>query len=219
MTRWSKVIGLNSDENPLAATLISSTTEREFELAEELIEYIKTALANAEKYSQKFKARSKPEDQITSDPDAILLAKSKHLYNKLGNIIKLRTKGLHIMKRAKWAMYEKNRFDTIIESVSGFVNQLVELFPALQETQVENCRKEVVEIESTEELGLLQEIMGEGDKLLNEFITEALKSVYEGHVIKDFEVEGKQWIGDRNTPDRESKSYYVQNFKIKKEGV
>ena len=41
-----------------------------------------------------------------------------------------RQKGTSIRKKAAWALFEKKRFEGMIEDVTGFISQLVDLFPA-----------------------------------------------------------------------------------------
>jgi hypothetical protein len=213
MTRWSASIGIGGQATSLTPEQISTTAEEEFEYAEELIAHIMTALSSAEKISSKFKAQcSMPEDQAFGDPATTLSAKSKPLHDKMDKLISSRLRGLHLGTRVKWAVYEKKKFDTMIESVAGFVDKLVELFPAAQNNRVALCKAEVVEIKDEEELRLVKDVVGKDDALLLKTVNEALRYGYKTFV-EGYTSEGraKVHIGDNLAKGEKSESLYVLN--------
>ena len=77
-----------------------------------------------------------------------------------------RQKETSIRKKAAWALYEKKRFERMIEEVTSFTNQLVDLFPAAQDDQRALCITEVSAINKSEDLALLKNVVGQNDHIL-----------------------------------------------------
>ncbi|KAL9588320.1 MAG: hypothetical protein Q9179_008005, partial [Wetmoreana sp. 5 TL-2023] len=55
-----------------------------------------------------------------------------------------------LRQKAKWAFYEEKHFKRLIEDITSLVNDLIELFPAAQESQKQLCKTEVAEISAKE---------------------------------------------------------------------
>ncbi|KAI9770335.1 MAG: hypothetical protein M1840_003494 [Geoglossum simile] len=214
MTRWgaSLGIGAESEKIPLTASQISATSPEEFETAKELLENIKEAFAIAEKKSKDFKKDKNPDELVVWDASKDLDAQFKPLHDTIQGIALKRQKRISIGKRFAWAVYQKGKFDSMIEDITEFVDKLVVLFPAAHDNRLSLCKEEVSHIETEQDLKLLKDI-APGDKLLTDVVNRELKS--RGHTFTGFDLRGHAELqaGDRNGPGVESKSHYYGNVK------
>lgn len=119
-----------------------------------------------------------------------------------------------IQKKARWALYEKKRFDRMIEDVAGFTSQLVDLFPAVQEHQRMLCKTEVSAISKTEDLILWNNVAYEDDKILAAEVKKEMNR--RGHTFTDWKDGGssKMWAGDDNAIGLKSKSHTFAKFEL-----
>lgn len=58
-----------------------------------------------------------------------LAPKYQNLHVTMQELAKKRQKKANVLKKAKWAFYEKAKFDSMVSEVRDFVDDLVELFP------------------------------------------------------------------------------------------
>ena len=118
-----------------------SPPEEEMRLAQSLLEQIMDSFKDAERVSERFKKHSMMQKPRTNDLVIYDAANSdldpsyQRLHQTMCELANQRQKGTSMRKKAVWALYEKKRFDTMIEDVTKFVGELVELFPAAQEDQ------------------------------------------------------------------------------------
>ena len=125
-----------------------------------------------------------------------------------------RQKGTSIRKKAAWALYEKKRFEGMIEDVTGFTNQLVDVFPAAQDDQRALCMTEVSTIGKSRDLALLNNVAGQDDHMFSAGITKELEK--HGHNVTDWEADrsSKMWIGDKNASGMNSKGHNAARFTV-----
>lgn len=96
------------------------------------------------------------------------------LHNKMRDLSIKRQNQTPLRQKAKWALYEQKHFKRLIEDITSLVNDLIELFPAAQESQKQLCKAEVAEISAKENLPMLGNAVKSQDKLLEETIVEAI---------------------------------------------
>jgi hypothetical protein len=101
----------------------------------------------------------------------------------------------------------------IEKDVTGFVNELVELFPAVRDDQRILCKTEVCAVEEDQDLALLKDIACEDDKLLEVAVDKEM--AVRGHTVTHWKADGnsKMWAGDDNF-GVESKSHHFGEFSI-----
>lgn len=102
----------------------------------------------------------------------------------------------------------------MIDDVTGFVHELVDLFPATQEDQRALCKTEASAISETRDLALLNDIACEDDKMLAAEVKKEMDS--RGHTVTDWKAEGnsKMWAGDENAPGVSSKDHNFARFTV-----
>ncbi|KAI9761526.1 MAG: hypothetical protein M1840_001789 [Geoglossum simile] len=190
MTRWgaSLGVGAESEKIPLTESQILATSPKEFGIAKEPLENIKEAFASAEKKSKDFKKDKKPDELVVWDVSKDLGAQFKPLHDTVREVALKHQKGISIGKRFTWAIYQKGKFNSIIENITEFVDKLVVLFPAAYDNRLSLCQEEV-------------------SQLLTDAVDQELKS--RGHTFTDFELQAR----DCNGPGVENKGHYYSNFK------
>lgn len=100
------------------------------------------------------------------------------------------------------------------EDVNGFIYNLVDLFPAVQDDQRARCRTEVSTINKSQDLSLLNNIACKDDQMLSAEITRELNN--RGHNFTDWKANGssKMWAGDENAFGVDSKSHNFARFTV-----
>ena len=133
---------------------------------------------------------------------------------------KKRQKKANVLKKTKWAFYEKAKFDSMVAEVRGFVDHLVELSPPgpKQETSLQRQKElseaEVNEVKDNDYLVLLEDVVGSSDVFLQEATDLVLRSRGIGHVVENFTLSDSATanITDRDAPGGESNSHRVKGF-------
>ncbi len=194
-------------------------SERDFNLAKGLLEQIKDCFEDAEQLSEKFKSRTiertkQSEDLVTYDPQSDLDPEYQRLHLTMRELAMKRQSGTNIRKKAAWALYEKKRFDTLIADVTEFVDQLVDLFPSIQDQQRSLCKTEVSAVRDTRDLALLKDIASIDDRYLEAEASKEMAS--RGHILTNWKADGKSkmWVGDENAFGVESKGHHSSNFSL-----
>lgn len=194
-------------------------SEQDFNLANHLLEQIKACFKDAERLSEKFKndtigQTDQSDDLLTHDPQSDLDPQPQRLRLPMRKHSTKRQSGTNIVKKTTWALYEKKRLDTLISDVSGFVNQLVELFPSIQDNQKLLCNTEVSAVGDTRDLAMLKEVASSNDPYLEAPVTKEMES--RGHVFTDWKADGKSKIRarDDNAFGVEIKSHHYSRFSV-----
>ena len=218
MTRWGASMGLGPELQHHRNQQIS-ISEEEFHLARSLLEQIMSSFEDAEKLSGRYEKhatlqKTQTEDLVVYNTRTDLEPQYLRLHQTMRELALRRQHGTSILKKTTWALYEKKRFNTLIEDVTGFVTQLVELFPVLQKDQAALCETEVSAIEETEDLTLLRRIAGDDDSVLTTAVNEEIDR--RGHTVTDWKASGnaKMWAGDDNAFGVESKGHHFSAFSV-----
>ena len=216
MSRWGASMGLGPEPHLLQSI---SASDEETRFAQSLLEQIVDNFEEAERTSERFKKyTSKQESAFTAlgvyDANTELGPDYRRLYLTLRERAKQLQKQTSVLKKFRWAIYEKKSFDRLIEDVTGLVHQLVDLFPAAKEDQKALCRKEVLAIRDTGDLKLLNDIAGKDDEMLKAEVTEEIKN--RGHTYNDWKAEGhtKTHAGDDNASGVASKGHDYARFTV-----
>ncbi|RYP61710.1 hypothetical protein DL771_010030 [Monosporascus sp. 5C6A] len=130
-----------------------------------------SVFTDAENVSKRFKLRSAFNTAV-SNPKNDLEADVESLHLRMKELALKRQKRSSFAQKAAWALYEKKHFDRLIEDVTSFVKDLVELFPALKAAQQE-----------------LREAAEDVDELLYNSIEQTIagkrKHLFIGNIAKD----------------------------------
>ncbi len=216
MSRWGAAIGLGPEMNLKQKISVS---DKEFTLAQSLLEQILEGFMDAERISERFKKHTSmqnasSEELLVYDTNTDLNLDYQRLHVTMRELATKRQKGTSLRKKAAWALYEKKRFDGMIEDVTGFISELVDLFPATQEYQKALCKTEVSAIRETQSLSLLNDVACGDDRILAAEVQKEME--IRGHSVTDWKASGnsKMWVGDENASGVNSKGHNVARFAV-----
>ena len=156
-----------------------------------------------------------PTDLVVYDADtADINPEYRRMHLTMLELAQRRQKAISMRKKAMWALYDKKKFDRMIEEVTGFINQLVNLFPAAQDDQRALCKLEVAAFPNTQDLALLNDIAHGDDRILSSEIQREMES--RGHVFTDWVAEGnsKFSAGDDNGFGVKGKGHTFARFSV-----
>lgn len=216
ISRWGVAMGLGPE--PHLKPQISAS-DKEIRLARSLLEQILESFEDAERISERFKKHISMQNANSSElliynTTSDMGSDYQRLHLTMRELADKRQKGTSIRKKAAWALFEKKRFEGMIEDVTGFISHLVDLFPATQDDQRALCTTEVSAINKSQDLALLNNVAREDDHIFSAEITKELEK--RGHNITDWKADGssKMWIGDKNAFGVNSKSHNAARFTV-----
>lgn len=229
MTRWGASVGLGAETQPLHQIALSEAntqrlhhitiTEAERDLAKSLLEQILATFNEVKERSERFKRhmtvkRSGLDDLVLYDANTDLDPEYRRLHLTMSQLALKRQKKTNLLTKTTWALYEKRRFDALINDITGFVGELVELFPAALNDQESLCKMEVSAIQETQDLALLKVVIGDDDQMLEGVVNKEMES--RGHSFTDWKIDGgsKLWAGDDNAFGVASKSHHFNKFSV-----
>ncbi|RSM08796.1 hypothetical protein CEP52_004501 [Fusarium oligoseptatum] len=202
LSRWGKAMGfLDEPFDPDALYKKGMWDEKDVAKAKKWLALINDLFAEAEKASSRFKLlHEDDEPELLEVPDqAKELEKAKETVKKLvfsvRKLTKRRQKETSAVDKAKWALYAREDFNKLVNDISGLVEKLVVLFPALQPAQEVLCQEEASQIEP-EVIPTLVAVLGDKDKLLNHALAEEVK--VKGHRLQGATIRqgGLTTVGD-----------------------
>lgn len=200
MTRWGVAVGLGPESSLKPQISIS---KEEFKLAQRLLEQIMDSFKDAERVSERFSKHSMiqktgAEDLVVYDAGSTLNPSYQRLHLTMRELSSQRQNRTSIRNKTTWALYEKKRFDGMIEDVTVFISKLVELFPACQDAQKALCKAEVSAIGEIQDLALLNDVAGDDNTMLAAEVKKEIDS--HGHNVTDWKASdsAKVWVGDEN---------------------
>lgn len=188
LTRWGASIDIDS-KTYLPETEDDIETER-------LLGNILLLFSSTEETTKRFRPNAKVEDLPLLE-SAELSASSGSLLAKTREIAARRQKGTGFFKKTRWALYEKKKFERLIDDLNEFVGALVELFPAAVAKQEMMSKEDVEEFATVDDgkaLASLKEFIGEEDIVLRCAVEEKIKDLRGGHVWGNAVVGGNAWL-------------------------
>jgi hypothetical protein len=194
LSRWGVAVGLLVDSTePRPFFSSRRATDTEVELVALILGQIKDAFDEVETTSNMLRMKAK---QLNSaeleiwDPNTDLAPRFQSIHFKTRAMALRRQNRTNFFQKAAWALYEKKKFDRLIEDVTGFVDSLEKEFPGAEKRQKALCEHEVSEISDGDSLKLLGDIAGCDDTLLTEAITATLAA--RGTIYRNFEINGEE---------------------------
>ena len=216
MSRWGVAVGLGPGPHLMPQISVSDEERR---LANSLLEQILESFEDAERISERFKKHTlmqntNSNELLVCDATSDLDSNFQHLHLTMRELAHKRQKGTSIRRKTVWALYEKKRFEGMIDDVTTFINRLVDLFPATQDDQRALCTTEVSAINESRDLALLNNVAREDDQMFSAEITKELEK--RGQNVTDWKADGnsKMWIGDKNAFGVSSMGHNAAKFTI-----
>lgn len=134
LTCWSQAVGLK-DLNNIQSLKNVNIPEEDLPMVEELLSRILESFEDAERTSSRLKKRN-PSSSGVLDPAKELDETTASLHQKFYTIVNARQgeADKEHEEQAGLILYEEKNFTRLIEDIGDSVNDLVNLFPAVQET-------------------------------------------------------------------------------------
>jgi hypothetical protein len=157
-TRWGEAVGLPCDvkhESQLDHdTHAQNFDEAKVRKAKTRIPHIIQLFAEAEGVSRKYKPHgSVPDAGVHSEDDR----KALELAEQVRNMSLERKNKNSLLHKASWALYRADAFKDLLSDVADEVNNLEELFPAVETTRQQLANKEVDSLSTSTQLALLKD--------------------------------------------------------------
>lgn len=207
LSRWGTSVGLGSDPSLTARQSKPQiqVPSDQIALANKVLQQILDKFEETEVTSKLFKTkaeRSGTDTAIFSTSDLSSRFSSLHVTSK--EIARRRQKGTNFLQKTAWALYEKKKFDRLLQDVAELMDDLENVFPAIKPVQRELCAGETAEFSKDKQnLEILSKAAKGYDELLLSAVGEALKAG--GSYFDDFHVHGEEGakteIGNTYAPD------------------
>ena len=182
LSRWGKSLSLSDDVRDLASLQGRFVPEANVKHAEALLGQIVELFAESEGVSNKYKSRPDGSLAVYNAQTDLEPAMAK-LHDQMRQLAVERQVRSGVRQKAKWALYQEKYFRRLIEDINELVDNLVELFPAVQQHQRELCDTEVSAIGDGEGLSILKEIAAAQDHSLEQAINKATAGATKSHHV------------------------------------
>ncbi|KFZ14600.1 hypothetical protein V502_06003 [Pseudogymnoascus sp. VKM F-4520 (FW-2644)] len=181
LTRWGQAVNV-LDDPQLGRR---DATPAELQVVKGSLHQMLVLFADSEKISKKYAPDSSSMDAPSEDLNVVALN------SMIETMVEKRQKGPSILRTAAWAVHRRGELKELVSNITGFINNIEQLFPAPQARR-ELAQREVAEIQDTRVLELLEQISRGVDNLLRAAVGEALA----GHQYKNVTIKGKAQVGD-----------------------
>jgi hypothetical protein len=150
-------------------------SDEDIPMVKELLSRIMESFDDADSTSNQIKKRNSSVGAL--DPAKELDEVAASLHQKMDTLVKTRQGEVKLEEQTELTLYEEKHFTRLIEDISDSVNDLVNLFPAVQEAQKKLCEEEVSEMNKTENaLSLLKDAADGQDNMLSDTVTKVIQS-------------------------------------------
>ncbi|KAL6806052.1 prion-inhibition and propagation domain-containing protein [Trichoderma sp. SZMC 28012] len=174
LARWGHSAGLVSSDG-VKSFQATKLAFKNREQIQNLLDQILELFADARVASKKFEKRNGNSAMPALDPAEELDGVSALLHQKMQDLVEKRQGKLEL-EQSEWTLHEEKKFSRLIEDISELVDDLIDLFPGIQEEQRRLCEEEVSEMSTNKGmLLLLKDIAASQDKLLSDTAAKAIK--------------------------------------------
>ena len=220
LSQWGESLGLTEVGE---REIQSSMSEPELKTAMRLVQDIVNSFDRAEEYSRKYKPDLASVDTASSafssarGPSTLsdLTKAEAQVHSTVKELTLKRQPTASLKRKTSWALYEKRRFNNLIDNINTSVADLMDIVP--KEKQASICSRDMDRIKDIEQLKILQSVSDEDDKVLRDAISGRMKST-DLRSFSNFEADdkAKYHLGDKNY-GVEAKSYNLNatNFRAK----
>ncbi|OJJ42792.1 hypothetical protein ASPZODRAFT_1258731 [Penicilliopsis zonata CBS 506.65] len=184
LSRWGESIRIETDQ-----PLIESEAERDH--AKNLLQAIINTFDDARRVSSRYNNAAKMVEPCeTPSFQRQPSFQTSPVHGKLRKMAHRRQKGTGFLRRVKWALHDKKTLDDLIEKVTKYTDQLVELFPAAPLAAMESDESsQTGEHESLQTAAVMADVDNGPEKPL---VTEI--EMPRGHEYHFTEVEDEAWM-------------------------
>ncbi|KAK1255065.1 hypothetical protein MKX08_009060 [Trichoderma sp. CBMAI-0020] len=175
LARWGQSVGLANFDGAKSLQLTKLAPGNR-EQVQNLLSQIMELFADAKAASKRFEKRNRNVTLPALDPIEELDGVSALLHEKIQDLVKKR-QGKFESELDEWTLHEEKSFTRLIEDIGELVDNLIELFPGIQEEQRKLCEEEVSEMRNKRvRLSLVKDVAAGQDKLLSDTAAKAMRS-------------------------------------------
>jgi hypothetical protein len=184
LSRWGVAMKLSGGVREI--TSLPSIDEKDRAQAEQILGQILKLFDDAGKISAEFQKGKTSHDKslLEYDKETDLDLIGKFLNQKMETICSMRQNRTRLSEKVKFALYKETHLTRLIDDITALTNDLVELFPAIEEEQKELCASEVKEF--SESLRVLEKAAKAQDPFLETALSEILKSAVSSNARAPF---------------------------------
>lgn len=173
LARWGQSVGLANFDGAKSLQATKLAPENR-EQVQNLLSQIMELFADAKAASKRFEKRNRSAAMPALDPIEELHGVSELLHEKLQDLVKKR-QGNFDLELDEWTLYEEKHFTRLIDDIGELIDNLIELFPGIQEEQRKLCEEELSEMRTKRDmLSLIKDIAASQDKLLSDTAAKAM---------------------------------------------
>lgn len=177
LSRWGEAVGLDKDvitTGELKATTLSADKVKE---AEELVGQVINLFSKADELA--LKSQGKPGQFEAVDVDDEVSGDVAKLCKRMFDICVRRQRNTSTAKKAKWALYNKEKLAELIDGLQSLISDLVDLYSKETHVELERnlCDDEATELRDERALPALQEVARAQDIQLAEAIARLERNV------------------------------------------
>jgi Prion-inhibition and propagation len=180
-TRWGAAAGIAQGDESTATVQLKSrlaSPDEDFETIKRLLGEILRLFQESEKTSKKLALK---DPAAETRADGIEDKTIHNLHEAMRNLALRRQKRSTLSQKMSWALHRKRDLNNLIEDLTELVSLLVELAP--MKPQQELCRTELAEIDTDQNVAVLDDVLHEPigenstniDDLLQEQVTETIR--------------------------------------------
>ncbi|RAH79096.1 hypothetical protein BO86DRAFT_367342 [Aspergillus japonicus CBS 114.51] len=174
LARWGQSVGL-ANVNDVHSLEESKLSPDDIPRVSELLEGILDQFADAERISKRFQLRHRNATAVL-DPTKDLDKVAASLHQKINDLSLRRQGNSDAEPNKELTLYEEKNFTRLIEDINELVNDLVELFPGIEDAQRKLAEEEVSEMKSIKgALPILKEVAADQDNLLTETVVKVIQ--------------------------------------------
>ncbi|KAL6789028.1 prion-inhibition and propagation domain-containing protein [Trichoderma sp. SZMC 28012] len=158
--RWGEAVGVNNDVRFASASPSDKAVKDALAILEDIADCFEAARKKSKRYADR---AEKKEIMVHHNKDMNLMFQKLHKRSR--DIARRRQKGISIVKKATWALYDKKSLENIVSQISSWVEELEKLFP-IETTLQKSVEVEIAEVNDEPSLKTLKDAARDIDPAL-----------------------------------------------------
>ncbi|KAH7174130.1 prion-inhibition and propagation-domain-containing protein [Fusarium flagelliforme] len=190
LSRWGAAIDINNDSRFLGEMSSDPTVE----LAKNVLREIVESFGTAHRTSLRYKAASKEQSTATCG-EADLEIVSQRLHNRFRTLTIKRQSRVSLIKKAYWAIYDKDHMGRVIDGIFHLLNELEKVFPTIPQATRELAEMEIKEVSDQQELKMIQDVAKGLDPVLEDTTKSKIRGITGMNTVGRIDTRGRANVG------------------------
>ncbi|RSL59370.1 hypothetical protein CEP54_007327 [Fusarium duplospermum] len=195
LDRWGAAININNDSRFRSDAPVDNSVAR----ARSILQDIVGKIGEACKISQTYEPTPDYDREIFTRAD--MDPASQRLRDQYETITKKRQDRTSLLKKTRWALYDKKLLGDLISNIVSSTRELEEVFPSVLQASMQLARAEIGQVDNQQSLRLMQDVASGPDPVLRDLAKQRLAGVeVQNSAIRVKTAEsGKMGVGDNFT--------------------